>query len=247
MSLNIDDLKRVQTLTWKELDYFLFHMVTKPDGSPLDRFDLLDKDGSVSRTSARIQRLFISAIEAGHLIPSKRSEKTNSQDWPVRKKEVVAWIIENEVIDLLKNSGLAIHDSKLKIFNKLLVQSKEQDFFNRTTVASWIDIGFVLRADTAIEVKIGQTKKVFSVQGLRKRFSGEKSWNVLVKIIHLRGQFEKDEFDGASHTHIKQYLTTLRNDLKRLFNIDDSPIVHVKEQGYKTKFSCVSFLEKPRN
>jgi hypothetical protein len=245
MSLNTDDLKRVQTLTWKELDFFLFHMATKPDGSPLDRFDLLDKHGAVSRTSERVQRLFIGAIEAGYLIPSRRSDKTSPEDWPIRKKEVVAWIIENEIISLLEKADIAIQESKLKIFKKLFAKSKEEDFFNRTQISGWCEVGFNIKQDASLEVKIKKTRKTFSGDDLKRKFSREKNWLLLMQIIHHRGQVSKTVLDKETQKHLKKYISFLRNDLKALFNIDESPIKYIKGE-YTAGFACHSNLAPPK-
>jgi len=115
-----------------------------------------------------------------------------------------------------------------------------QDFFPAPQGTHWDKIGIQIKASGIFEIKIGKNRKSFKLSEIKTLLPSKKSRESLLMIIHMSGDFDREDFQGPAKEHFPQYIHSLRNDLKKLFGIEDDPILSKGSGQYQCKFSVTS-------
>jgi hypothetical protein len=103
---------------------------------------------------------------------------------------------------------------------------------------SWNEIGFTLFPGGNVEIKTKSNIKTLTLEQLTQVMSGNKTRDLLLHILGLSGQFSREELEGGALKNYKSYISALRKDLKKLFQIEDDPIDSIGHGSYVTKFSA---------
>ena len=124
---------------------------------------------------------------------------------------------------------------------------KEKEFFPAPNDTKWSNVHFRLTEEIQTRIRINSKEKIFSMSRLEKVFPREPSRNLLLRILRVGGVFDKGILDEKNQVHLKQYVSSLRKELKELFDISENPIESVGEGNYKTTFQTSSALPPPDN
>lgn len=135
-----------------------------------------------------------------------------------------------------KNTPIIKRIEKLKTAYKKYVEKKEKrkgdknikPFLPAPPGTTWKEVTFKITKDAKMEISIKGCSKIYDLTKLHEIGLPEYLYKLLVNIIWLK-VFNKNNFEDKNH--LKQNISMLRKKLKKIFQINDDPIIYNYKKG----------------
>jgi hypothetical protein len=201
-------------------------------------------------------QLVNSFVQANKLTPLQSSYDAKSLEISFKPVDVVKFIWNEQVFGWLMKNGIDILEWVENLSDHIKVndeentetlpsvdtlQKKSNAFFPAPDGTTWDKVGFVVTNKGKVNIKINKKEKLFTLEELKREVSDYKSYNILMVILSTGSPFSKKDCDTNSgpYNNLKVYVSNLRRDMKKLFDIDSDPIESIGNGEYQTKFSTV--------
>jgi hypothetical protein len=235
-------LLRKAYLTWNEVDGLFFHHAYKRNAHSRN----YKWTESLKNARKGVRGLFEEALLNGEL----KGESSTRANIPIyqkiKKRELCAWLMGKRILDLLEDKGIEVPTENVKFIEEaakekpqaeLKSAEQEKGFFLRAS--GWDEVGFVLSGD-GVTINVRGAARTLTIEELKKIIPNEKPRDFLLRVIHAHGVFNPDNIEGSAKNNLKAYVSTLRDTLKKLFEINTNPIEPTGSGGYQTMFSTSS-------
>jgi len=224
MPIKIDDLLRVRFLSWENLRFFLFHRSENKSKKLL-------RTTAYQKAEGRVKELFRQAYEAEELKPLKSESSVKPipfEKLRFKRKDVMQWLRDNSILDLLFQEGICVEKNKLADFKKLLRAVEKETL---TVLSDWKQVKFSINREGILESSAGGT--ALDAEWMGKNIRGVMC-RLLWHIIHYGKPFELKDIPILKY---RIYVTRLNNTLQKAFRLNNPPIQFNKTAGqYEPQF-----------
>jgi len=203
--------------------------------------------------------LIEASINAKSISPINLNQKVNELDIFYKSTDLIEFIWSDKVFDWLMKIEIDILEWVEDLFNDVKIEAKvkednaenlsprekqhkeKKSFFPAPQGTTWNKVGFVVTKEGQIKISINGEENSFESEDLKKIIPKGKLLRLLMRILHSGPSFSRENFvSPGEQNNLRQYVSGLRVDLKKLFGIESDPFKPMGNGEYQTNFSTVS-------
>lgn len=237
MPLRKEDLKRAKIWTWADLNFFLFQLATKTDGT---KFPMVEWKMVVEGEYQRIKKLLRGWVHNGEIKPIDPTLDLvrDFEKLEFKRDDIIRLFKENRIFESIKENGVAIEPKKLKDFEQLMNKLPDQDSEKHgfPQIDKWSQLTLCRLEGGQMEVSVaGETFSEDKLKAIMPNYL----YTLLFHIVARGRPFDNDSI--ANKVLIKGYIPRLRECLRKGFKVNEDPIPYnTKAKVYEIKFKCES-------